>query len=71
GLLPQAIKHQERYDLIFQKPMLFQAKLGLKSNIAEYAVKAYLVTKFTPLMNSYGNVSIMSEQQFRAAILGE
>lgn len=71
GLLPQAIKHQERYDLIFEKPQLFQAKLGLKSNIADYAVKAYLVTKFTPLMHSYGNVRIMSERQFRTAILGE
>jgi hypothetical protein len=71
GLLPQAIKHQERYDLVFQKPLLFQAKLGLENNIADYAIKAYLVTKFTPLMNSYGNVSIMSEKQFRTAILGE
>lgn len=71
GLLPQAIRHQERYDLIFEKPLLFQAKLGLKSNIADYAIKAYLVTKFTPLMHSYGNVRIMSERQFRTAILGE
>ncbi len=71
GLLPQAIKHQERYDLVFQKPLLFQAKLGLESNIVDYAIKAYLVTKFTPLMNSYGNVSVMSERQFRTAILGE
>ena len=71
GLLPQAIEHQERYDLIFEKPQLFQSKLGLKSNIANYAIKAYLVTKFTPLMHSYGNVIIMSEQQFRTAILGE
>jgi len=71
GLLPQAIKHQERYDLIFEKPLLFQAKLGLKSNIADYAIKAYLVTKFTPLMHSYGNIRIMSERQFQAAVLGE
>ena len=71
GLLPQAIRHQERYDLIFKKPLLFQAKLGLKSNIADYAIKAYLVTKFTPLMHIYGNVRIMSERQFRAAILSE
>ena len=71
GLLPQVIKHQERYDLIFEKPQLFQAKLGLKSNIADYAIKAYLVTKFTPLMHSYGNVRIMSERQFQTAILGE
>ena len=71
GLLPQAIKHQKRYDLVFEKPLLFQAKLGLKSNITNYAIKAYLVTKFTPLMNSYGNVIIMSERQFRTAILGE
>jgi len=71
GLLPQAIKHQERYNLIFEKPLLFQAKLGLKSNIADYAIKAYLVTKFTPLMHSYGNVGIMSERQFRTAILSE
>jgi len=71
GLLPQAIKHQERYDLVFQKPLLFQAKLGLKSNTTDYTIKAYLVTKFTPLMNSYGNVRIMSERKFRTAILGE
>jgi len=71
GLLPQAIKHQKRYDLVFEKPLLFQAKLGLKSNITNYAIKAYLVTKFTPLMNSYGNVIIMSERQFRTAILGD
>ncbi len=71
GLLPQAIRHQERYDSVFQKPLLFQKKLGLESNIADYAIKAYLVTKFTPLMNSYGNVSIMSERQFWTAILGE
>jgi hypothetical protein len=69
GLLPEAIKHQERYDLIFEKPQLFQAKLGLKSDIADYAIKAYLVTKFTPLMHSYGDVRIMSERQFRTAIL--
>lgn len=49
GLLPQAIKQQERYDLVFQRSLLFQKKLGLESNIEEYAVKAYLVTKFTPL----------------------
>jgi hypothetical protein len=71
GLLPEAIKHQERYDLIRRNPQLFHAKLGLKSNIADYAIRAYLVTKFTPLMQSYGNVSIMSERQFRTTILGE
>ena len=71
GLLPQAMRQQERYDLLFQKPLLFQAKLGLKSNIADYAIKACLVTKFTPLMNSYGNISIMSERQFSTALLGE
>lgn len=71
GLLPQAIRHQGRYDLVFEKPLLFQAKLGLKSNITNYAIRAYLITKFTPLMNSYGNVSIMSERHFRTAILGE
>lgn len=71
GLLAQAIKHQGRYDLIFQKPQLFQAKLGLESKIADYAIKAYLVTKFTPLMHSYGSVRIMSERQFRTTILGE
>jgi hypothetical protein len=71
GLLSQAIEHQDRYDLVFEKPQLFQTKLGLKRNIADYVVKAYLVTKFTPLMHSYGNVSVMSEQQFRTTILGE
>jgi hypothetical protein len=71
GLLPQAIKHQERYDLVFQRPLLFQAKLGLTSNIVDYVIKPYLVTKFTPLMNSYGSVNIVSERQFRTAILGE
>jgi hypothetical protein len=71
GLLPQAIKHQKLYDLVFQKPLLFQKRLGLKSNIVDYAIKAYLVTKFTPLMSRYGNVSVMSERQFLTAILGE
>lgn len=71
GLLPETIKHQERYDLIFEKPQLFQTKLELKSDIADYAIKAYLVTKFTPLMHSYGDVRIMSERQFQTAILGE
>jgi len=71
GLLPQAIKHQERYDLVFKTPQLFQAKLGLKSNIADYSIRAYLVTKFTPLMHSYGNVGIMSERQFRTEVLGQ
>jgi len=70
GLLPQAIRHQGRYDLVFEKPQLFQTKLGLKSNIADYSIKAYLITKFTPLMHSYGNVGIMSERQFRTEVLG-
>jgi hypothetical protein len=70
GLLPQAIRHQERYSLVFQNPLVFQATLGLNKKIADYSIKAYLVTKFTPLMNIYGNVSIMSERQFRTTILG-
>lgn len=70
GLLPQAIKHQERYSLVLQRPLIFQTKLSLKSNISDYSIKAYLVTKFTPLINIYGDVIIMSERQFRTAILG-
>lgn len=69
GLLPQVLKHQERYDLLFQKAYLFKKKLCLKNNIKDYAVRAYFVTKFTPLISSYGDVLVMSEKKFMAEVL--
>lgn len=68
GLLPQVIKHQERYELLFQNANLFQQRLGLKQNIKDFTVKAYFITKFTPLISSYGNVLVMSEKKFMAEV---
>jgi len=64
GLLPQAIRHQQRYDLLFEKPDLFRKTLGLKKNIQDYTVKAYIITKHTPLISCYGNVQVTSEKEF-------
>ena len=64
GLLPQVIKHQERYDLLFQKSDVFHIKLGLRDQMKDYDVKAYFVTKYTPLISSYGNVRVISERSY-------
>ncbi|MFC1934887.1 hypothetical protein ACFLXZ_01045 [Chloroflexota bacterium] len=64
GLLPQVIKHQERYDLLIKRGDLFQKKLGLKKNIQDYSVKAYFINKYTPLISCYGNVRVVSEREF-------
>lgn len=64
GLLPQVIKHQERYDLLMKEGALFQKTLGLKNNIQDYLVKAYFITKYTPLISYYGNVRVISEKEF-------
>jgi len=64
GLLPQVIKHQQRYDSLFEKPDLFQKTLGLKKNIQDYTVKAYFITKYTPLISCYGDVQVISEKEF-------
>ena len=64
GLLPQVIRHQERYDLLIKRGDLFQKKLGLKKNIQDYSVKAYFITKYTPLISYYGDVRVISEKEF-------
>lgn len=64
GLLPQVIKHKNRYDLLFQRPDLFQQKLGLKSDIHNYNVRPFIITKYTPLISAYGDVHVMSEKDF-------
>lgn len=64
GLLPQVIKHQERRDLIIERGDLFQKALGLEKNIQAYSVKAYFVTKHTPLIYHYGDVSVICEKEF-------
>jgi len=38
--------------------------MGLRTNIQDYEVKAYLITKYTPLISSYGNVRVMSEKEY-------
>ncbi len=63
GLLPQAIKQQERYDLITQRGELFRDKLGLQNDIKEYNIRAYVVTKYTPLISRYRNVRVLSEKE--------
>jgi hypothetical protein len=64
GLLPQVMKHQERYDLLIEKGELFQKKLGLEKNIRNYSVKVYFVTKYTPLISHYADVLVVSEKEF-------
>ena len=64
GLLPQVKKQQERYELLFEKPDLFQKTLGLKKHIQYYTAKAYFITKYTPLISFYGNVRVISEREF-------
>lgn len=64
GLLPEVIKHQRRYDLLKQKGKLFEAKLKLTKNIDDYSVTAYFVTKYTPLINRYGDIQVLSEKEF-------
>ena len=64
GLLPQVIKHQKRYDLLIAEGDLFQRKLGLKNNIQNYFIKAYFITKYTPLISYYGDVRVISEKEF-------
>ncbi len=64
GLLPQVMKHQERYDLLIKKGELFQKKLGLEKNIRNYSVKVYFVTKYTPLISHYADVLVVSEKEF-------
>jgi hypothetical protein len=64
GLLPQVIRHQERYDLLIKRGDLFQKTLGLKKNIQDYSVKAYFITKYTPLISYYGDVRVISEKEF-------
>lgn len=64
GLLPELIKHQERYTLLYQRPSLFHDKLGLKDDLSSYNVKSYFITKYTPLISSYDNIKVMSERVF-------
>lgn len=64
GLLPQVIRHQERYDLLIKRRDLFQKKLRLNKNIQDYSVKAYFITKYTPLISYYGDVRVISEKEF-------
>lgn len=64
GLLPQVTRHQQRYDLLFEKPDLFRKTLGLKKNIQDYTVKAYFITKYSPLISCYRNVQVISEKEF-------
>ncbi len=64
GLLPQVKKQQERYDLLFEKPDLFQKTLRLKKNIQDYTIKTYYITKYTPLISGYGDVCVISEKEF-------
>lgn len=64
GLLPQVIAHQERYDLLIAEGDLFQRKLGLQNNIQNYFIKAYFITKYTPLISYYGDVRVISEKEF-------
>ncbi|MGD0795022.1 MAG: hypothetical protein ABR958_05475 [Dehalococcoidales bacterium] len=69
GLLPQVIRQQERYDLLFEKPELFQKTIGLKHKIIEYTVNAYFITKYTPLIKNYGDVRVMSDREFIEKVL--
>jgi hypothetical protein len=71
GLLPQVITHQKRYDLLFQKPDLFRKNLRLEANLKDYKVKAFFITKYTPLINTYGNVLVISEKEFTEKELPE
>lgn len=64
GLLPEVIRHQERRDLLIEKGDLFRKTLGLKKNIQDYSVKAYFLTKYTPLISYYGDVRVTSEKEF-------
>ncbi|MFC2063416.1 hypothetical protein ACFLS8_05710, partial [Chloroflexota bacterium] len=69
GLLPQVQRQQERHDLIFQNPKLFRERLGLKRDVQRYEVKAYFITKHTPLISKYGQVQVMTDKKFTEEIL--
>jgi len=69
GLLPQVKKHQERYDLLAQQGKLFQRRLGLQNAIQRYGTWACFVTKYTPLISRYRNVSVISDKDFMKTVL--
>ena len=69
GLIPQAIKQQKRYEFVGVNNKLFEKILCLKEKIQDYQIRAYLLTKHTPLISRYKDVQILSGSEFIDNIL--
>jgi hypothetical protein len=64
GVIAWAVNQQERLDLMPSNPGRFSEKLKFKSNFNEYQLKAFVVTKFAPLIKKYRQVDVLSYPEF-------
>lgn len=64
GVLQWAVNQQERLDLMPKNPARFNEKLNFKSVFGDYQRKAFVVTKFVPIIKKYKEVEVLSYPQF-------
>lgn len=60
GVLAWAVKQQERLDLMPQNPARFDQALKFARPFEEYTRRAFVVTKFIPLVKKYRGVDVLS-----------
>ncbi len=64
GLLAEAERQLERLEYFKQDPEKFRKYLNPEMDWREYEIRAYLVTKHTPLIDRYKDIGIMSASDF-------
>jgi hypothetical protein len=69
GLLAQAERQSERLKYFREEPERFRQYLKPPRDWSQYEIKAYLITKHTPLIDGYGEVRIMSASDFLSSEL--
>ena len=64
GVLRWAVSQQERLELMPKNAARFNEKLKFKFEFTDYKRKAFVVTKFVPIIKKYREVGVLSYPQF-------
>jgi len=69
GVLSWAVQEQRRLDLMPSNPDRFGELLSLKNAFDRYQKKAYVITKFRPVIRRYRQVDVVSLPEFYTLVL--
>ena len=63
GVLAWAVQQQERLEMMPQNPVRFDQVLHFAGQFDDYSCRAFVVTKFTPIIKKYREVEVLSYPQ--------